>query len=215
MGGGLVQGHRTRRLEKRPTAGSLVQSPRSKHTRGPSRLFRLPSECSPRPTQPCRIYPPTSPHPRGGGHAQQRAGRGLANPARVPQKAQSGPRHAARVRGAASSSLRGRNSPLPDSLAGRGGSAEPGSGSGSPRGRRRLRPAPPPTRGRAPRAAPSPRPPPTGPPARARGSALGGGVLPQPPSFPGEEQRIAQASGSGGGGGRKGERRKRDLNERR
>jgi hypothetical protein len=38
---------------------------------------------------------------------------------------------------------------------------------------------------------------------------------PQPPSFPGEEQRIAQASGSGGGGGRKGERRKRDLNERR
>ncbi|XP_032324749.1 collagen alpha-2(I) chain-like [Camelus ferus] len=46
-------------------------------------------------------------------------------------------------------------------------------------------------------------------------SALGGGVLPQPPSFPGEEQRIAQASGSGGGGGRKGERRKRDLNERR
>lgn len=46
-------------------------------------------------------------------------------------------------------------------------------------------------------------------------SALGGGVLSQPPSFPGEEQRIAQASGSGGGGGRKGERRKRDLNERR
>lgn len=46
-------------------------------------------------------------------------------------------------------------------------------------------------------------------------SALGWGVPPLPPSFPGEEQRIAQASGSGGGGGRKGERRKRDLNERR
>lgn len=38
---------------------------------------------------------------------------------------------------------------------------------------------------------------------------------PTAPSFPGEEQRIAQASGIGGGGGRKGERRKRDLNERR
>lgn len=49
----------------------------------------------------------------------------------------------------------------------------------------------------------------------AGGVRVGRRRPPQPPSFPGEEQRIAQASGSGGGGGRKDERRKRDLNERR
>ncbi|KAL4692322.1 hypothetical protein H8959_016132 [Pygathrix nigripes] len=49
----------------------------------------------------------------------------------------------------------------------------------------------------------------------AGGVCVGRRRPPQPPSFPGEEQRIAQASGSGGGGGRKDERRKRDLNERR
>lgn len=152
------------------------------------------------------------PPPRGGGPRTTKGRARAGKPARVPQNAQPGSRQAARGWWAASSSLRCRNSPLRDSLAGRGGSVEP-------RGRLRVSARPPeaaprvPPRGRAPR---GPRLAPGGTPGPApAASALGGGVLPQPPSFPGEEQRIAQASGSGGGGGRKGERRKRDLNERR
>ncbi|CAI9157745.1 unnamed protein product [Rangifer tarandus platyrhynchus] len=140
---------------------------------------------------------------------------------RHPQNAMTGPQHTT-LRRCQASSLRSRKQATFEtcSLGGEKARSARGRAESLRKGNRRLRPGLP-SVGAEPQAqgglppvrSPASLPGTTGPEPAA--PALGGGVLPQPPSFPGEEQRIAQASGSGGGGGRKGERRKRDLNERR
>lgn len=146
---------------ERLTPGSLVQSPRSNYTRGPEPALPTPQQVLSAPRTALQNPPPPRP-PVEEGHAQQRAGRGPANPPGSRKTRSLAPGRPPGDGGQRPPPFGAETVPFETRSLGGEEAWSPGAGSGFPRGRRRLRPASPP--GAVRREAPGS--PPAGPPAR-------------------------------------------------